>query len=149
MYTIKLNGPANKDFVTEDQLVEMFRSLKARCKREPIAIEYIRELSNGSWSKDRLAYIDENAVCARIISVEVDELKCKATAVIEPHGPLKAVMQAHLSTVDDDANKLVFMIRGTNAHIVTYDYMGSHGVYQDKLEEKRRAEEARRHRHWW
>lgn len=149
MYTIKLKGPAKKDFVTEDQLVEMFRSLKTRVRREPIPIEYIHELSNGSWSKDRLAYIDENLVCARIVSVELDELKCEASAIIVPHGPRKAVLQAHLNSVEDDASQLVFMIRGTNTHIVTYDYMGSNAVYQDKLEDRRRAEEARRHSRWY
>jgi hypothetical protein len=148
MITIEFKPPVGSSLaLVRDGNIENWRSFEKRCRRDPIGIEYIEELSNGMWSNSRIAYIDENRVCGRFLSIELNEIKGTASAIIEPYGPLKPVLEAHIANIKD-VKELVFLIRGGLNHIVTYDYMGPQAMYEQKREALREAQQKNRDT-WW
>lgn len=149
MVTIALKPPANSKLpLIHDGNLDTWRSFEKRIRREPICIEYVDELSNGLWSSSRIAYIDENRVCGRFVSIDMDEIKGTAVVVIEPYGPLKPVLEAHLANVKNP-DELTFLVRGSLTHIVTYDYMGPDVTYKKKLAELLEMQRKNREARWW
>lgn len=148
MITIQLKPAANsKQPLVHDGNLDSWRSFDRRIRRDSICIEYVDELSNGLWSSSRIAYIDENRVCARFLGIEIDEIKGTAAVTIEPYGPLKAVIEAHLANVEN-VSELVFLYRGSLSHIVTYDYMGPEAVFRKKREELMEIQRKNREARW-